>query len=47
MGLLEWDYDELAERVQTGLDRLSVSFFRGHGGRLRRDELDFHGYEHV
>jgi hypothetical protein len=47
MSLLDWDYDELARRVQTGLDRLSVSFFRGHGARLRRDELDFHGFEHV
>jgi hypothetical protein len=47
MGLLDWDYDELARRVQHGLDRLSVSFLRGHGARVHRDALDFHGYEHV
>jgi hypothetical protein len=47
MSLLDWDYDEVARRAQTGLDRLSVSFFRGHHARMRRDELDFHGFEHV
>jgi hypothetical protein len=47
MGLLDWDYDDLARQVQGGLDRLSVSFFRRHGARVRRDELDFHGYDHV
>jgi hypothetical protein len=47
MSLLNWDHDEIAYRVQTGLDRLSVSFFRGHGARVRRDDVDFHGYEHV
>jgi hypothetical protein len=47
MSLLNWDHDEIAYRVQTGLDRLSVSFFRRHGARVRRDELDFHGFEHV
>src|SRR4051794_35364618 len=47
MSLLNWDHDEIAYRVQTGLDRLSVSFFRRHGARVRRDEVDFHGYEHV
>jgi hypothetical protein len=47
MSLLDWDYDDLARQVQGGLDRLSVSFFRRHGARVRRDELDFHGYDHV
>ncbi len=47
MSLLDWDYEDLARQVQKGLDRLSVSFFRRHGARVRRDELDFHGYEHV
>ncbi len=47
MSLLDWDYEDLARQVQGGLDRLSVSFFRRHGARVRRDELDFHGYEHV
>ncbi|HEY7068197.1 MAG TPA: hypothetical protein VII06_42505 [Chloroflexota bacterium] len=47
MSLLNWDYDDLARQVQHGLDRLSVSFFRRHGARVRRDELDFHGYDHV
>ncbi len=47
MSLLDWDYDEIAYRVQTGLDRLTVSFFRHHGARVRRDEVDFHGYEHL
>jgi hypothetical protein len=47
MSLLDWDYDDLARQVQHGLDRLSVSFFRRHGARVHRDELDFHGYDHV
>src|ERR671932_196937 len=47
MSLLDWDYDDLARQVQGGLDLLSVSFFRRHGARVRRDELDFHGYDHV
>jgi len=47
MSLLDWDYDEIAYRVQTGLDRLTVSFFRHHGARVRHDAVDFHGYEHV
>ena len=47
MSLFEWDYDELAARAQRGLDRLSVSFFRSHGARIRQDALDFHGHEHV
>ncbi len=47
MSLLEWDYDEIARRVQTGLDPIGVSFFRRHGARMRRDALDFHGFEHV
>lgn len=47
MSLFDWDYDDLARQVQGGLDRLSVSFFRRHGARLRRDELDFHGYDYV
>jgi hypothetical protein len=47
MSLLDWDYDDLARQVQHGLDRLSVSFFRRHGAHVRRDELDFHGYDHV
>ena len=47
MSLLDWDYHDLARQVQRGLDRLSVSFFRRHGARVRRDELDFHGYDHV
>ena len=47
MSLLDWDCEEVARRVQTGLDRLSVSFFRRHGARIRRDDLDFHGFEHV
>jgi hypothetical protein len=47
MGLLDWDYDELALRLQTGLDRLTVSFLRGHRARVRRDAVDFHGFEHI
>src|SRR5215210_1102563 len=47
MSLLDWDYDDLARQAQEGLDRLSVSFFRRHGARMRRDVLDFHGYELV
>jgi hypothetical protein len=47
MSLLDWDYEEIAHRVQRGLDRLSVSFFRRHGARILRDTVDFHGYEHL
>ena len=47
MSLLDWDYDDLAHSVQHRLDRLAVSFLRGHGARIHRDDLDFHGYEHV
>src|SRR5262249_19738599 len=47
MSLLEWDYEELARRTRRGLDRLSVSFFRSHGARVRQDALDFPGHEHV
>lgn len=47
MSLLDWDYNELARRIQSGLDRATVSFLRGHRARIRRDEVDFHGYEHI
>ncbi|MBX5491066.1 MAG: hypothetical protein IRZ14_07895 [Chloroflexi bacterium] len=47
MGLLDWDYDELAQHLQTGLDRLTMSFLRGHRARVRRDAVDFHGFEHI
>jgi hypothetical protein len=47
MSTLDWDYEALARQVQTGLDRIGVSFFRRHGARIREDTIDFHGYEHV
>jgi hypothetical protein len=47
MGLFEYDYDDLAAQVQTGLERLAVSFLRGHGARVRKDLVDFHGNEQV
>ncbi|HEY8477333.1 MAG TPA: hypothetical protein VIN09_10760 [Chloroflexota bacterium] len=47
MGLLDYDYDELARRLQTGLDRITVSFLRKHRARVLRDIVDFHGNELV
>ena len=47
MGLLDYDYDELAERVQHGLDRLTANFLTAHRARVRLDQVDFHGREHL
>lgn len=47
MDLFTYDHEELARRVQTGVDRMTVNYLRAHGARVRRDELDFHGLEHV
>lgn len=47
MGLFDYDYEELAQRAQSRLDRLTVDFLRGHGARVRLDEVDFHGDEHI
>lgn len=47
MGLFDYDYDDLARQLQTGLDRLAVSFLRGHRARMRRDLVDFHGNDQV
>jgi hypothetical protein len=45
--LFQYDYDELAQQVQHGLERVTISFLRAHGARLRRDQTDFHGKEYV
>jgi hypothetical protein len=47
MSLFDYDYDDLAGQIQGGLERLAVNFLRGHGARVRRDLVDFHGYEQV
>lgn len=47
MDIFSYDHEELARRVQTGLDRMTVNYLRGHHARVRRDDLDFHGIEHV
>jgi hypothetical protein len=47
MSLFDYDYDDLARQIQGGLERLAVNFLRGHGARVRRDLVDFHGYEQV
>lgn len=47
MSFLEYDYDDLARQVQSGLERLGISFLRAHGARMLRDVVDFHGYERV
>jgi hypothetical protein len=45
--LFDYDYEEMAERLQSRVDRLTVNFLRHHGARVRRDDVDFHGFEHV
>ena len=47
MGLLDYDFDDLARQVQEGLERIGINFLRAHGARVRRDLVDFHGHEQV
>jgi hypothetical protein len=47
MDLFTYDHEELARRIQTGLDRMTVNYLRAHGARFVRDELDYHGFEHI
>ncbi len=47
MDLFTYDHEELARRVQDGLDRMTVNYLRAHGAQVHRDDLDFHGFEHV
>lgn len=47
MTFLDYDYDDLARQVQDGLERIGVSFLRSHGARIRRDLVDFHGFEQI
>src|SRR5262245_35472807 len=47
MQLFDYDYDDLAAQIQTGLERIAINFLRGHGARIRLDVVDFHGGEHV
>jgi hypothetical protein len=47
MSLFEYDFDDLARQLQHGLERIAVNFLRQHGARMRRDDVDFHGFEQV
>jgi hypothetical protein len=47
VSLFEYDYDDLAQQIQNGLERIAVNFLRAHGARVRRDLVDFHGYEQI
>ena len=47
MDLFTYDHEELARRIQTGLDRMTMNYLRAHGARVVRDDLDFHGFEHI
>ena len=47
MELFAYDHEELARRVQTGLDTMTINYLRAHGARMHRDDLDFHGFEHI
>lgn len=47
MNPFEYDYDDLARQVQSGLERIGVNFLLSHGARVRRDQVDFHGYEQI
>lgn len=47
MDLFSYDHAEIAQRIQHRLDRLAVTFLRRHGARIHRDDLDFHGFEHI
>src|SRR6266508_4167255 len=47
MDLFSYDHAEIAQRIQQRLDRLSVNFLRRHGARIHRDDLDYHGHEHI
>lgn len=47
MSLLDYDYEDLARQVQTGLERVAINFLKRRGARVRKDVLDFHGFEQV
>jgi hypothetical protein len=47
VSFLDYDFDDLARQVQYGLERLGINFLRSHRARVRRDLIDFHGYEQV
>ena len=47
MSLFDYDYDELANQLQNGLERITVNFLRSHGARVHNDTLDFHGIERI
>jgi hypothetical protein len=47
VSLFEYDYDDLARQIQTGLERIGVNFLRRHGARFRGDAIDFHGLEQI
>jgi hypothetical protein len=45
--LFEYDYEELADQIQHGLERITVNFLRAHGARINKDLVDFHGNEQI
>jgi hypothetical protein len=45
--LFDYDYEELADQVQHGLERITVNFLRAHGARINKDLVDFHGNEQI
>lgn len=47
MSLLEYDYEELAHLIQTGLTRLAANFLRSHGAVRPREVADYHGFQHL
>jgi hypothetical protein len=47
VSLFDYDYDDLAQQLQHGLERIAVNFLRQHGARMMRDDVDFHGFEQV
>ena len=47
MSLFDYDYDDLANQLQHGLERIAVNFLRARGARVRNDTVDFHGIESI
>jgi hypothetical protein len=47
VSLFDYDYDELANQLQNGLERIAVNFLRSHGARVHNDTIDFHGIERI
>jgi hypothetical protein len=47
VSFLDYDFAEMATRVQRGLDRLTANYLAAHGARVHLDVVDFHGREHL